>query len=352
MSEDYSLLTQDIHTVRWYVLSLPSCHKGPAKGLQAELDRRLRLGEPAFEFFAPSFVEMRRHEGRLVQTRHPLLYNYVFIHASVHEIFRLKRLLPMYNFLRREEGGRGLYPYLSDTEMNNLRWVAHSYSDELPVYIPESDRLQKGDRVRITEGRFVGAEASVVIQPGVGCREVMVCVDNWMWVPLLRVQPGEYEVIALNDEGKHVYTRLDNPRIQDGLHEALGRYWRDGGVTDADRTLAAETLRAYGELQLDSSVMRCKLYSLLLPAYTILGDEERRKSLMGTIVSFLPLIRAEQSLALLLLTLYGCTDSSIYYYRAHELIDPWSRESSPKKSKLALIRRLGDYDQWLGHEIS
>ena len=95
--------------------------------------------------------------------------------------------------------------------------------------------------------------------------------------------------------------------------------------------------------------MRCKLYSLLLPAYTILGDEERQKSVIGTIVSFLPLIRAEQSLALLLLTLYGCTDSSIYYYRAHELIDPWSRESSPKKSKLSLIRRLADYDRWLKH---
>ena len=36
------------------------------------------------------------------------------------------------------------------------------------------------------------------------------------------------------------------------------------------------------------------------------------------------------------LWLYGY---SIYYYRAHELIDPWSRESSPKKSKLSLIRR-------------
>ena len=141
-------------------------------------------------------------------------------------------------------------------------------------------------------------------------------------------------MISLAEEGKHVYTRLDNSRIQNGLHEALGRHWGDGGVTAIDRELATETLRAYGELQLDSAVMRCKLYSLLLPAYTILGDEERQKSLIG----------AEQSLALLLLTLYGCTDSSIYYYRAHELIDPWSRESSPKKSKLSLIRRLTDYD--------
>ena len=169
--------------------------------------------------------------------------------------------------------------------MENLRWVARSYSDELPVYVPEAGYLRKGDRIRITDGRFKGVEASVVIQPGVGEREVMVCVDNWMWVPLLRVQPGEYEVISLAEEGKHVYTRLDNSRIQNGLHAALGRHWGDGGVTAIDRELATETLRAYGELQLDSAVMRCKLYSLLLPAYTILGDEERQKSLIGTIVS-------------------------------------------------------------------
>ena len=346
----------DLKTVRWYVLTLPTTGVArrdkisPAKSLDAELSRRKRRGETLFEYFAPSYVEVRKVDGKMVNTKRPLLFNYVFVRSSVEEIFQMKRTLPLYNFLPRvSSGGMTHFPYLSDDEMGNLRWVAESYSNELPVYVPEAGYLRKGDRIRITDGRFKGVEASVVIQPGVGEREVMVCVDNWMWVPLLRVQPGEYEVISLAEEGKHVYTRLDNSRIQNGLHEALGRHWGDGGVTAIDRELATETLRAYGELQLDSAVMRCKLYSLLLPAYTILGDEERQKSLIGTIVSFLPLIRAEQSLALLLLTLYGCTDSSIYYYRAHELIDPWSRESSPKKSKLSLIRRLADYDRWLKH---
>ena len=191
---------RDVHTVRWYVLSLPACHKGPAKGLERELDRRVRLGEPTFDFFAPSFVEMHRREGRLVETHRPLLYNYVFIRSSVYEIFRLKRDFPLYNFLPSVDG-RGSYPFVSDREMENLRWVARSYSDELPVYVPEAGYLRKGDRIRITDGRFKGVEASVVIQPGVGEREVMVCVDNWMWVPLLRVQPGEYEVISLAEEG-------------------------------------------------------------------------------------------------------------------------------------------------------
>ena len=128
------------------------------------------------------------------------------------------------------------FPYLSDDEMGNLRWVAESYSNELPVYVPDSGRLLKGDRVRITSGYFAGMEAEVVIQPGGGHKDVMARILDCMWVPLL------------------------------------------------------------------------------------------------------------------LVTLYGCTDSSLYRQMAHEVVDPWRGESSPKKSKAVLIRRLDDYDRWLKHE--
>ena len=349
MSQDFSVSPiRDVHVVRWYVMTLPVCHKGPSKGLRQEQERRADSGEPPFDFFAPSFVEMFRRDGRWVRSERPLLYNYVFIRSSVYEIFRMKRQLPLYNFLRRE-GRCGSYPYLSDREMENLRWVARSYSGELPLYVPDGGFLCEGDRVRITEGRFRGVEASVVIRPGVGDREVMVSLDDWLWVPLLRVRAGEYEVISLSEKGKHVYARLDNPRIHEGLHAALGRYW-SGDLTDADRSLASEAVRTYGEVRLDSTVMRCKLYSILLPAYTILGDSARKESLQATLVSFLPLIRAAQSLALSLVPLYGCTDSSVYYYRSHELVDPWLLEPSPKRGKLSLIRRLADYDRWLKHD--
>ena len=56
-----------------------------------------------------------------------------------------------------------------------------------------------------------------------------------------------------------------------------------------------------------------------------------------------------RSRALLLVTLYGCTDSSLYQRMAHELVDPWMEEASPKRSKTVLIRRLRDYDRWFGH---
>lgn len=342
---------RDTYVVRWYVLVLPSCHKGPANGLREELERRRRNGEPLFEYFAPSYVEVKKRDGGFVETRRPLLYNYVFIHASEHEIYRMKQWLPQYNFLPRIKDGKHEYhPYLSEEAMTNLQWVADSYSNVIPVYTPKPEQLIKGDRIRITEGRFKGAEASVIIQPGAGKRDVMVCVENYMWVPLLRVQPGQYEVIALNDDGKHIYTRLENDRLLLKLHEALGRFCRqEDGVTEADRQLAAETVQQYGNLRMNSDIMRSKLYALLLPAHTITGNHQESERLIGTLQAMLPLIKAEQSRALLLITLYGCTNSCLYHTQAHEIVDKWRQEENPKKSKQQLIRRLDDYDRWLGH---
>ena len=336
--------------VRWYVLTLPSCHRGPAVGLQRELDRRIRCGEPEFEFFAPSYVEVKNEDGHFVNTRRPLLYNYVFVRSSESEIYRMKQELPQYNFLPRvREGLRGYYPYLSDEAMRNLQWVARSYCNELPVYMPETERLAKGDRIRIIAGRFKGAEARVAIRPGGGRKDVVVCVENWMWVPLLHVRPGEYEIIALHESGKHVYTRLDNDQLLEDLHEAVGRRCTPNSVTDADRTLASETIRQYGKLEMNSDVLRCKLYSILLSAYTILEATDECENLIGMILKILPLVKAEQARAGLLVTLYGCTDSSLDYERAHEIVERWKREESPKKSKARLIRWLDDYDRWLGH---
>ncbi|EEU51741.1 hypothetical protein HMPREF0619_01300 [Parabacteroides sp. D13] len=120
-------------------------------------------------------------------------------------------------------------------------------------------------------------------------------------------------------------------------------------VVDEDARLAREVLRGYASLRGETDVIRCKLYSLLLPAYLLLGESDEFDRLHATMRSMLPVIKAGQSRALLLVTLYGCTDSSLYQRMAHELVGPWMEEASPKRSKSVLIRRLRDYDRWFGH---
>ena len=178
----------------------------------------------------------------------------------------------------------------------------------------------------------------------------MARILDCMWVPLFEVKAGEYELIELNAKSKHVYTHLDNDRLSEGLHEALGRYHASGSVCEEDRRLAGEVLRGYASLRAETDVMRCKLCALLLPTYKLSGDEEAFVRLHDTMRGLLPVVKAPQSRALLLVTLYGCTDNALYRRMAHELVDPWQVDLSPKKSKLSLIHRLGDYDRWLGHE--
>ena len=78
----------------------------------------------------------------------------------------------------------------------------------------------------------------------------------------------------------HVYTRLNNDRLFRALHETMQRH-HAGRTTSEDQALATETLQQYANLRMDSDVTRCKLYALLLPAYTILGDQEACSRMIG-----------------------------------------------------------------------
>ncbi len=343
-------INQNRHTIRWYVMVFPSSGQAMITGLEQELKRRERDGEPLFEYFVPSFVEVKEVNGRLIDTRSTLFYNYLFVHASEAEIYRIKQRFPQYNFLPRVKDGKEEYhyPYLSDEAIRDLQWIARSYSDRIPVCAADPTWLVRGDKIRITQGRFKGIEARIIVQPHSRRKDIIVSIENWMWVPLLKVHPGEYEVIELSAERNHFYSHLNDERIQDRLHEALCRYHR-GKTTEEDRLMASKVLLQYANLIFKSSVMRGKQYSLLLPAYTILENWIKREGLVQTIRVMLPAIKGEQLRALLFVTLYGCMDNNIYYRQAHAIVDPWQNESNLKKSKSRLIRRLIDYDRCLGH---
>ena len=85
----------------------------------------------------------------------------------------------------------------------------------------------------------------MVVQPGGGHKDVMVRILDCMWVPLFEVRQGEYELIELNTKGKHVYTHLDNDRLSEGMHKALGRYYLSGKLGKEDELLAHEVLKGY-----------------------------------------------------------------------------------------------------------
>lgn len=341
-------ISVDGNVVRWYVLVLPYGHRGsPSAGLRAELERREKSGEPPFDYFAPQYVEVRSVRGKMTKTTRALLFNYVFVHASEAEIYRMKSgTLRNYNFLPRvRESDRQHYPYLTDEAMENLRWVARAYDEVLPVCTPAPDKLMKGDRVRITEGQFMGVEATVMTQPGAGQKSVMVCVEDWLWVPLLQVRQGQYEVVSLDGSGKHIYTKLDNDRLFTKMHKAIMRHHSPEGVTDDDRRVAQEIVRQFGRLEMPTPILRCKQYSLLLPAYMVLGKGDDFEAMESKVNSVLNGIRAEQAAALLLVTMYGCTGDEPCRNKLKRVVDGWKAGGVTKKNKQKVIGYFDDYER-------
>lgn len=338
--------------VRWYLMFFPFGKKGLTVGLEQELERRKRAGEIQFEYFAPTYAQTKEVDGKLITTQESLLYNYFFIHATEDDLFVLKRHQPQYSVLRRITNADGsyYYPYVEDSTIKTLQWIARSYGGYLPLCLLDQTLLIKGDRIKITKGQFKGIEAFLVTKPRSTVSQIMVFVDNWMCVPLMNVRPVQYEVIDLfNKEEKEKSSHgLDNPHLFWNLHKALCRF-HQGETTDEDTKLAKDTYLMYSDLKVDTSILRCKLYSILLPACIILGYKEKTDGILKLVQMMLPKITAEQSLALLMVTLYGCTDNVFYHEKAHRLIEPWIGEEAPKKSKQLLIQRLADYDKCLGH---
>lgn len=342
--------------VRWYVMQLPAGHKGGVKGLTCEKLRRIKFNLPPLEYFWPTCVEKVRRNGKWVSTTRSLYYNYIFVRASENEIYQMKQSsLRIFNFLprvRTEE--MDFYPYVPDDQMETLKWIACSYSNELPVFFPKTELL-RGDRIRITAGQFAGAEAIVVIQKGQGKKTILVQIQNWACVPLINVEEGQYEIIDLNNDSKRIYKKFDNSTLSDRLHQALDRFHK-GLLTEDDLRLANQTLKEYGSEEMREMARRdtklaarAKFYALLLPAYTILSKIDESKQIIAEMLDMLTQTQAPQVSALIYVTLYGCTDNYRYHQVAHELVDGWVDDENPTKTKRLLLQRLSDYDLWLGH---
>ena len=72
---------------------------------------------------------------------------------------------PVLSFLPRvRERKREYFPYLSDAAMENLQWVARSYSNTLPVYIPSRMVCARATGYALPRDGLRGVEATVVIQ--------------------------------------------------------------------------------------------------------------------------------------------------------------------------------------------
>lgn len=325
---------------------------GLTAGLELELKRRKNAGEKLFEYFAPTCVMIKEVDGKMVTTTENMLYNYFFVHTTEDDLFEIKRHQPQYSVMRPKTNSDGThqYPFVSDNTIRTLQWVAKSYGGRIPICFIDQMLLVKGDRIRITKGRFKGTEARLVAQPNSDRKDILVSVDNWMCVPLMNVHPEQYTLIGLNDSDEQVeaMSGLDNALLSQKLHEAMCRFHAKKANED-DMKLAEKVRSEFAGLKVTTTLQRCKQYVFLLQAHTILGETEKAASILSLMQVLLVEIKSELVIASSFITMYGCTDSIFDYEKSHQIIDAWTKEKTPRKSQQVLIDRLADYDKCFGH---
>ena len=333
----------------WYVLRFPATSKSCGAELEVERQRREAHGEKFFDYFAPTYIPVQFGAKKISKQKRFLLYNYVFIYSSVNEIRQLRLRIPTLNFLpRKGEGPNARYPYVPDNEMMRFKWIASAYANQVPLIEASLQQLSKGDRIRITSGEFAGIEATLVSYNGSKRKDIVVRIDELLWVPLLHIESDQYELISLNENSKHLYTQLDSPKYWKGLHTAMEHALKNE-LTETDKTLSEEVIRRFGLLEVDTDITRSKRFCLLLLAYTALSKRKEQLLTLEEAEALLPCMNAELARALLLCTLYVCTDNYLYWELSHKMVKQWEEEGKLKRNKEQIISRLKDYDLWLGH---
>lgn len=353
-------------------MTYPQSSKGLTEGLKREVQRRIRDCESPIEYFAPTFVEAVEVKGQLVNSEKLLLFNYFFVHASEEQIYRMKQFEPQYNFFRKRYDGEGVgcFPFVTEEVINSLRCIAEAYCGKLPVYIVDAPWLIKGDRVKITRGQFKGVEATLFENQQSGNKEIMVSLDDFAWVPILKLKPGDYELLELYNKNAAAFDLLTDKQLLD-LHAALMRKYlslRESATTEViplnsdtviarecndrsnlieDKQLAEEIIKQFQGIAPNSDIKRSKMFTALLLSYKILDDEPRLTALMSTIKQMLPAVKAEHPRALLLLALYAVSSNEVYRNQFLEHTASWTKTGALKKNKQLLLEKFTELESVL-----
>ncbi len=128
-----------------------------------------------------SYIPLRTVEiavgGRTVRRREPAVSSLMFVRGSEHYVLeltgRLKNTTPLMAYYDRDTRKPAVIP---DPEMNVFMLVASTGDPGLEYLGEEPSDLRSGDRVRVTEGPFKGAEG--YIKRIKGNRRLIVSIEG------------------------------------------------------------------------------------------------------------------------------------------------------------------------------
>lgn len=322
----------DLNFVQWYVMIAFKKEKVAKKDLEAENLEREKNKRKKLEYFIPMYFDLKGPEENRKRRKCPLIPNYVFIHASLSEIYVYKQSAAYLKFHRSFVGnGRRKYTTVPDRQMRDFMQVARYYEKDIRYYAPGEVDWVKGDRVRIIGGEFNGVEGILLCTQGKRGDRVLIEIPGVMSVSTCSIAPDLIEILSYSSDTRHLYNDLK--AFFNAARKALFTVLRGGRMPERDEMKLRSFIRRMANMQADTFYMENSLHVILLMAHRALGEEDAcavhsqwcRRSLSG--------LPSDIKRAHALTYLYGCTGDKDLYRQACRITASWLLEKATSKQK-------------------
>ena len=319
----------------WYVLRSSKTNVLTSKLIEEEMASRQETKDvrhPVLEYYIPKFVMATDSEGQATVEK-PLCLNYVFLHSTLNETLDFRKACPILSILKdgRSDKNENSFAYITEDKMRMFMVMVHAYKDSVPLCNPESVRLNEGDTVRVASGDFKGVEGVLMTRTGVNGGTVILRVTNSLFVPTLKIDMKDLQILNFGKEDERYYgiLRRKNAKIRNALRSSFS----PDGATDEELSVVKEFVSQFGNTEIPKPNFRARYDALLMMAHTVLRNPEKAMEYIYKCDSALKTLADNQSKLSVVIALFACTGKRAYAELAHAYSDKWNVKDLKGKKK-------------------
>lgn len=254
----------------WFVLNYICQSLSKKSVASAIVDKFNSNTDASLDLFAPTFVSVSKHNGKVSRQELPLTYHYVFVRGMLDDIKKLCAMDNGFSFVLNH-GGDFRYLTVTDADMESFKLIAGVYANALPCFMTSEVALEEGDLVQVIDGDFAGLTGTYVAKRGGRNGKLMISVSQKCAVVVYDIRAEYVRILRFADGARRAYDLID--AFVPVLLKAM-RVYNDGRKLEPTEVARLTVFcKRMGEAQLGNMKLYGKLQVLLMGASRILGDE-------------------------------------------------------------------------------
>ncbi|MBQ0063637.1 MAG: hypothetical protein KBS94_06390 [Prevotella sp.] len=258
----------------WYVYRIP----------YLKISVKECFEDVGMQVYLPTYFVERIRNGRMIKEEKPKILNYLFVLADIEQInslIAIENLRPMYR--HRCEGEifneRDKWQTIPSKQMYSLMIVAQGYEGEMEFCVPESQKLERGDKVRVVAGQYNGLEGVLIKSQGCKDGRIYVGITNGFGTFTTAISENCVKVLEFSSETNHFFRKIE---AVEKLHtQAIERIKTGKELNDEMKSSLKSFLFRYSELGGLTHVSKAKLTACRYVAMRLLGRHQDAEACMN-----------------------------------------------------------------------